>query len=523
MISKNHAYLIKLLLFVNLLTLWIFLFREYYIVYHHIKIYYLVSGTIAVLIMIFATLFKKYIKLAGLVSLVGISLYLALPLSFWPKITSNPDVIKMLQLTMLILNKKFQLAKTAYVAFPGFSYIVGIVGTVTGMPLQIKISALLYMFLSIIFAVGIFTFGRYPRWTTGFLVILLSSGFVYSFNYFSPQLIAQILYVLFLVTLLSTNVSNKTHFLVLVILYSAIILLHPQTTLMTLMAFLLYFGFHSFINQQSKNISWTKLILPIILLTFYMLFFASSFGSGTGILKKSIMYLRNIDIIISKFVVSIKDIIFPEARVVTTSATLKPGLIKTLYKINIFYNGALLYGILLVSTFLTSGILVIITGFGLKSSLSGVILRPAIGASFVISVLISDYLMEKRSNYHMNVFIFTGLCLLIILFVTFPSRVPPQESDVHEENYYPPLNFIGGHGGDEIMDTYYFLYPSLKSIDESKYMVLPIGQDTYVSGMSNWVKYNPKSVMDEILKRHEYNAIIYDNSLAKILWRGGKQ
>lgn len=535
MFSKSHVYLINLLFFVNLLTLWTFLFREYYIIYHHLKIYYLASGMIMLLIVTFALFFKKYIRAAELVSLVGISLYLAVPLSFWPKITSNPDVIKMLQLTTLVLNKDFQLAaRIDYVAFPGFSYIIGIIGVVIGIPLKIEISALLYILFSIIFLIGIFTVGKYSK-LGEFLSILFSLGFVYSFTYFSPQLIAQILYMLVLAILLNPNVFNKKYFLVLMILYFATITLHPETNLMTLTLFLLYFGFYKFIRKQG-NINWIGLTMPIILLTSYMLFFASSFSAGTVLLKRSIAYLEYIDTVIFNFIILIKNILLPETRVASTSATIKPEFVGPLYKINTLYNGTLLllslyfllkqprkyfnYGIILVSTFLASFILIILVGFGISSDIgaAGVALRPAIGASVIISILIANHLTKNISNSH-NMSAIAVLCLIMIFFVTFPSRIPSQEWNVHSEYYLPPLNFIDDHGGNRLMDTYYFLYSNIKSIKESKYIVLPTGQDIYVLGMSKWVGYNVKSSVDKILQGYQYDAIVYDNNLAKILWR----
>lgn len=109
--KKYFNILVFLWLIIILTFIYTYLFRKYYIIYHHYYIYHAASFVILVIIIILKIIYNvtvenenKYTKCMALFgSVVGISLFFAVPLSYYPNIVNNPDVIKILYYIYLIL------------------------------------------------------------------------------------------------------------------------------------------------------------------------------------------------------------------------------------------------------------------------------------------------------------------------------------------------------------------------------------------------------------------------------------
>ncbi|ASJ15373.1 hypothetical protein [Thermococcus radiotolerans] len=511
--------LIVILLLINTITIWTYLLRKYYIIYYNLQIYNLISLVTFVLVVMGIIVHKRDIKGTGilLAGVMGISLLLAVPLSFYPYVVNNPDVIKMLQLTSLLLNREFELARHIdYSAFPGFSYIVGTISVIIGMPLRVKLASLVYILSSFVFLLTVIALGKYSNWIGMYLLVLFSSGFIYSFDYLSPQLFGQILLITSLIMILNNKLTNNTRFVIIFLSYCGAILTHPESTLMLLVAFSLYFGITTFTTGKSVSITLMGTVLLLITLIAYATFFVSSSGPGY-ILKTAMAFLLNInEIILYLFTRGSKSVV--------TSASIKPQSIIVLSQANILYNASLLllaiyvfwkhrreflgYGILMFSFIISAGIFLFIFGFSSGQFVG----RSAFGVSLILAILVARYIIKRQDKITI---LFTIFSVLILLFATFPARVAPQEWNVHAENYYPPVYFIVNHYTREYKTIYYFLYPNVGvSIREANYVILPTGQKVYVSGMGRYLGWDAEKIIRRLTVQ---NSIVYSNGLSSII------
>ncbi|NJE00445.1 hypothetical protein [Thermococcus sp. JdF3] len=509
--------LIVILLFINMTTVWTYLFREYYRIYYHLQTYYIASLLILIVIILGLLILKDLgISLAGV---VGASIFLAVPISFYPNITNNPDVIKMLQLTSLLLRRDFELARHVdYSAFPGFSYIVGIVSVLVKVPLRIELASFLYVLLTIMFLLLLVTLGKSSRWVGVYLLILFSEGFIYSFEYFSPQLFGQILLITALIIMLNTSISPEKGFILFSLVYCGTVVTHPESMLMLLIAFTLYYGRNIFLTGNSKSAPriLTQIAVFLIILTAYSIFFISSFGPSY-ILKMPLVYLQQIDKIIFHLFKS-------EGGAVVTSSSIKPLNIHIPSIINILYNAFLLlfaiyllkkykreffgYWILIFSFFISAGVFLLVFGFSFGQFIG----RPALAVSLIVGILVARYFSKKDTKIARISSVFF---LTVLLLVSFPARVAPQEWNVHVENYYPPIFFIMSNGVREHGGIYYFLYPNINiSIKQANYVILPVGQKVYLSGMERYLGWDVDRILHQLSK---LNSVVYSNGLSTIV------
>jgi len=523
---KKISILLTIFFLINILTMLVYLFRKYYIIYHNFRIYSTISLLMILIIIMEIIIWKDYDMLLVLTSIMGASLLLAVPLSFYPNIVNNPDVIKMLQLTSFILQGNFELARHIdYSAFPGFSYLFGITSIITGIPIGIKFASLMYILFSVILLVVIVALGRYSHWGGMYLLIVFSLGFVYSFDYLSPQLLGQILLITSLLIMLTElNVElSISRFTVLLICYAGTVITHPESAMMLLFALIFYLGFTNFVVKNSPIITlFGKIMIIFTILISYMFFFVPSFGPSY-ILRAPLVILFNI-----------KEFMFQllnfghKTRYVVTSSSIKPFYIKTLSNINIVYNFLLLllsayifkkhkrkffkHVVLMLSFFASAGIFLFIFGFSFGQFIG----RPAFAVSLILAILISQHLIKVQRK---TTVIFAIVSIFVLLFATFPARVAPQEWNVHSENYYPPMGFINYCTKGEVY-TFYFLYPNPGiSINQANYIILPIGQIEYVSGMSKFFGWDAQKSMRKIIMSSKYQGIIYENKFSLILWR----
>ncbi|NJE62096.1 hypothetical protein [Thermococcus sp. 21S7] len=517
--------LILSIVFVNLLTLLVLLVREYYIIYHHIYTYFLVSLAIFIVTSLGVVFYWRHsgITCTCIPWVIGTSLFLAIPISFYPNTVNNPDVIKMLQLTSFLMSKNFELARHIdYSAFPGFSYILGIISVTVGMSINIKLASLVYILFSFVLLLVVFALGMKSKQPSMYMLILFSLGFIYSFNYLSPQMLGQILLVTSLIALLNTNLSFMARFVVWSISYIGVLLIHPESMIMLFLIFIFYFIVFSLTLEKQKRpvMMLTSIILFSILTTVYLIFFVPSNGPEY-ILKAPLAYFMELKNVVFHLFTHGKDS-------VVTSSTIKPSNILIFSKINLTYNLILLvfviyllikytnmyleYGILMLS-FMTSAI-AFVAIFGL--SFGQFIGRPAFAVSLVVSIVLTKYLNTRRARAILGV----TLIALLFMLISFPARVAPQEWNVHAQNYYPPIDFIIDHHTQKQRDIYYFLYPNPGiSIQKAEYVILPIGQKEYVIGMSNFFGWNAQKAMKQIMLSYEYQGIIYTNTKSLTMWK----
>lgn len=546
--NRKYFNILVFLWSIIILTLvYTYLFRKYYIIYYHYNIYYVASFIILAIIFVLKIIYNvtvenenKYTKFVALFgSIVGTSLFFAVPLSYYPNIVNNPDVIKILYLSNFIMMKNHAEIHYSvdYLAFPGLSYLLAMSSIIVGMPLKISFVSILYIVFSFMLLFGVLTFGKHSNNVILYLLIVLSSGFIYSFNYFSPQLLGQILFIVALYSLLNNRFSEKSRFIITFVLYLGALIIHPESFIMLFITIVLYFGFVSFIMERSINvvILLRKITIFLIVGLTYIIFYVSSSGPEY-IIKQPLMYLANIDIVIKEIILQV---FHKDSTLIVTSSLIKPKVIYILDKINILYNIFLMAVVIYISwqlkkeifkhlilmlSLILSGIVFLII---FASSFGEFVGRIALGISVLISIIISYYFSEKKvknkkkgRNECSHVFII--FIILLTILVTFPTRVVPHEWNVLAENYYPPINFISTHSTTATYKLYYFLYPNINvSIQSAEYIVLPIGQKNYILGMSKFLGWNAEEVMDKIVRSEKYKGIIYSNELSLIL-RGGR-
>ncbi|ASJ10308.1 hypothetical protein A3L12_02850 [Thermococcus sp. P6] len=522
---KGHRILGLLLFQIAALTAWTYVFREYYIIYHHLRVYYSISLLFLLISLILSVSNHKTLPVLGCT--LGVSLFIAVPLAFYPSIVNNPDVIKMLKLTALITHGDFELAKNIdYSAFPGFSYIFGTASIIVGAKLDILFASVLYILLAAILLLSVIVLGKNSKWISIYLLIVFSEGFIYSFNYLSPQLLGQILFILGVSIMIKFKGAEEREYLILLlILYGGLLLTHPESTLMLLSAFLCYSLGTVLANRNLRGVNSviTQVLTFFVMLITYVVFFASMHGPAY-ILKAPIVH-------IGYFFRLFLNLLNSENSKIVTSSLIKPEVVYMFEKVNILYNGALLiftiyllvkykkelftYGALLFSFFISSGIFLVIFG----PSFSEFVGRPAFGVSLVVGILTAKYLRDKR-DIEKSVSV---LFLAVLVLFSFPARVSPQEWNVHVENYYPPIEFIDVHKFPKTNsdDTYYFLYPNVgTSLNQSKYIILPIGQKIYKKGMSSFFGWDANRVMYDIFQKGRHKGTIYSNDLSVVLWNG---
>ncbi len=511
------------LITINLTTLWVYIFKQYYIFYYNLFTLMLYFLSVLSFLLLISIQFRN--KAFQFLTSLGFSFYFATPLSMYPNLVNNPDVIKILQLTRLIMENNYILAKRVdYSAFPGFSYILASISYLTGNDVGIPLAASIYIVLSTILILLTANIGKYAKNHWLFLSIVFSLGFIFSSNYLSAQMFGQIVMLTVFVLTLRMFTSHTSPWKVVPVFLASIagcLVLHPESYIMAvLLTLTAIFVIESSIFRRFKITGrFVRVFLIIFVITAaYTIYFIVTFGPSY-ILEMPFVYLTRFhEVLMSLFGIG------EHKEKIVTSSTVKPSYIDIYSNINIAYSG-LLFLMSVVHSLRQKMVkeVAILSSFVFSSALFLVIFamspgefigRTAFGISLAIGLILTN-LGDKVTKK--NISTLFSLFLGVMIVVSFIARVPPGEWNVDAFEYKPPLSFLEAYG--IASNSIYLYYPNYESIG-NEFVIVPFGHVRYLTGVGRWVGQDLVSeahkIVFDILIKKEAGGIVYNSNVSII-------